>query len=46
MQHALEARRHYPLISPAQERRVRYRDALERRAGKVVQYPPPPGAMR
>ncbi len=46
MQHSLEAARHYPLITPAQERTVRYRDALERRAGKVVQYPAPPGALR
>jgi hypothetical protein len=43
MQHSLEAARHYPLVSPRQERLVRHRDALERRASKVVQYPPPPG---
>ena len=46
MQHALEGARHYPLIAPHQEKRVRYRDALERRASKVVQYPAPPGAAR
>lgn len=46
MQHALEAARHYPLIKPHQETRVRYRDSLERRVSKVVQYPAPPGALR
>jgi hypothetical protein len=42
MQDALEGARHYPLLTPAQEKRIRYRDALERRAGKLLQYPPPP----
>ncbi len=43
---ALEASRHYPLITARQERRVRYQDAVERRAGKVLDYPPPAHGSR
>ena len=38
--------RHYPLISTRQERLLARRDPFERRAAKLVQYPPPPGAKR
>jgi hypothetical protein len=38
----LAALRHYPLITPRQERLLAKRDAFERRAGKVVEYPAPP----
>lgn len=38
---ALEAARHYTLLTPHQERRVRQLEAVERRAGKVLEYPPP-----
>ena len=34
--------RHYPLISPAQERLLSQRDPFERKASKLVQYPKPP----
>jgi len=34
--------RHYPLISTAQQRLLAQRDAFERRASKLVQYPKPP----
>jgi hypothetical protein len=34
--------RHYPLISVAQQRLLAQRDAFERRASKLVQYPKPP----
>jgi len=33
--------RHYPLISPAQERLLSQRDPFERKASKLVQYPKP-----
>jgi hypothetical protein len=33
--------RHYPLISRRQEKLLARRDAFERQAGKVVEYPPP-----
>ena len=33
--------RHYPLISRRQERLLAKRDAFERHAGKLVEYPPP-----
>jgi hypothetical protein len=33
--------RHYPLISRRQEKLLTRRDAFERRAGKLVEYPPP-----
>jgi len=35
----LAALRHYPLISAAQQRLLSPRDALEREAAKVVEYP-------
>jgi hypothetical protein len=38
----LAALRHYPLITPRQERLLAKRDAFERRAGKIVEYPAPP----
>jgi hypothetical protein len=38
----LAALRHYRLVTPRQERLLVPRDAFERRAGKVVEYPPPP----
>jgi hypothetical protein len=34
--------RHYPLISKRQERLLAKRDAFERKAGKIVEYPRPP----
>ena len=37
----LEALRHYPLVTPAESRRLRRRDALERRAARVTLYRPP-----
>ena len=36
--------RHFPLISRRQERLLTKRDAFERKAGKVVEYPRPPKA--
>ena len=36
----LAALKHYPLLSPAQERLLAPRDAFEREAAKVVEYPP------
>jgi hypothetical protein len=42
----LAALRHYPLISSRQERLLSRRDAFERTAARLVQYPPPPGAKR
>jgi hypothetical protein len=39
---AVDRIRHYPLISPAQARRLRPRDALERRAGSMLEHPHPP----
>ena len=33
--------RHYPLITPRQERLLARRDAFERKAGKLVEYPRP-----
>ena len=38
----LAALRHYRLVTPRQERLLVPRDAFERRAGTVVEYPPPP----
>lgn len=38
---AIDEVRHYPLISPAQARRLRRRDAMERRAGKLLEYRAP-----
>lgn len=38
---AVDRTRHYPLISPAQARRLRPRDALERRAGGMLEHPHP-----
>jgi len=38
----LEELRHYRLISPRQERLLARRDAFERRAGAILQYPRPP----
>jgi hypothetical protein len=38
----LEELRHYPLISRRQERLLAKRDAFERKAGKLVEYPRPP----
>jgi hypothetical protein len=38
----LEASRHYPLISRRQERSLSRRDAFERRAAMLVEYPRPP----
>ena len=35
----LERLRHYPLLSPAQERLLTRRDAFEQRVAKVVEYP-------
>jgi len=35
--------RHYPLISKRQEKLLAKRDAFERKAGKLVEYPRPPG---
>jgi len=37
----LEALRHYPLISKRQERLLAKRDAFERKASKLVEYPRP-----
>jgi hypothetical protein len=37
----LAALRHYPLVSAAQARALTRRDAHERRAARLVQYPPP-----
>lgn len=36
---ALDDVRHYPLIAPAQARRLRPRDAMEVRVGKFLEYP-------
>jgi hypothetical protein len=33
--------RHYPLITPRQERLLARRDSFERRAGRIVEYPRP-----
>ena len=33
--------KHYPLITPAQARHLRHRDAMEIRAGKLLQYRAP-----
>jgi len=38
--------RHYPLISKAQQRLLAQRDAFERKASKLVQYPKPPKPVR
>ena len=38
----LAALRHYPLVSPMQERLLARRDAFEREAARYVQYPAPP----
>ena len=38
----LVEQRHYPLISRRQERLLTKRDAFERKAGKMVEYPRPP----
>jgi len=35
---ALDDVRHYPLLTPAQARRLRRRDAMETRAGKLLEY--------
>lgn len=40
----LAALRHYRLITARQERLLAKRDEFERRAGKLVEYPPPPRA--
>lgn len=37
----LDAIRHWRLITPAQARHLRRRDAIERRADKILQYPKP-----
>jgi hypothetical protein len=37
----LVALRHFALISRRQERLLTRRDAFERQAGKMVEYPPP-----
>jgi len=37
----LAAIRHYPLISPRQEKLLSRRDPFERRAAQLVEYPPP-----
>jgi hypothetical protein len=37
----LQALRHYPLVSPRQVAHLWRRDAFEKRAAKVVEYPPP-----
>lgn len=38
---ALDDIRHYPLLTPAQARRLKPRDAMEVRAGKMLQYAAP-----
>ena len=38
--------RHYPLLTKRQERLLSKRDAFERRAGKIVEYPRPQGKPR
>jgi hypothetical protein len=38
---ALDSIRHFPLMTPAQARRLRPRDAVELQAGKMLQYPAP-----
>lgn len=38
---AMDDVRHYPLLTPAQARRLRPRDAMERRAGKLLEHHPP-----
>lgn len=35
---ALDQSRHYPLLTPAQSRRLKARDAIEKKADKIVQY--------
>jgi len=42
----LAALRHYPLISPAQQRLLSPRDAFERKVAKVVEYPRKPARKR
>jgi hypothetical protein len=42
----LEGLRHYPLISARQERALSRRDAFERRAAALVEYPRPPMPSR
>ena len=37
----LAAIRHYPLLSPRQEKLLTRRDAFERKAAKMVEYPTP-----
>jgi len=37
---ACDDAKHYPLLSPAQARQLRARDAMERRAGELLEYPP------
>ena len=39
---AIASLRHYPLLTPAQARALSRRDAHERRAARLVQYPRPP----
>jgi hypothetical protein len=38
---AIDEIRHYPLLTPAQARRLRPRDAMEVRAGKMIQFAAP-----
>lgn len=38
---ALDSIRHFPLMTPAQARRLRPRDPMEVQAGKMLQYPAP-----
>ena len=40
----LAALRHYPLVAPREAARLWRRDAFERRAAAVVQFPAPRGA--
>jgi hypothetical protein len=43
---ALDDVRHYPLVTSVQVRGLRPRDAMERRAGKLLEYPDPESARR
>lgn len=38
---AIDATRHFPLLNAAQARRLRPRDAMEARAGKLLEFPAP-----
>lgn len=38
---AIDEVRHYPLVTPAQARKLKRRDAMERRAGKILEYRAP-----